>query len=299
MVRFLVGTIVDIGLDRRPVEDMAALLAALDNQATSPPAPPQGLYFVAAEYPTECYAEVHAMIRRPPAALAVAALLACGGAREAPAFIETLEAQRPTRPAVTDALAASRRTAIVEAAETVSPAVVSITVTSTRQASPQTPFDFFFVPPSPREQQSFGTGFIIRSDGVILTNQHVVGGADRIIVTLPDGSDVPATLLGEDPLTDIAVIRVNRARLRTVKTGRSTDLMIGEWVVALGNPFALPAGQRGANGHRGRDQRRQPQHPAGTGPVGAVPRHDPDRRVDQPRQLRRTAGQRAGRGRRA
>jgi serine protease Do len=182
------------------------------------------------------------MIRRPPAALVVVALLACGAAKEAPAFIETLEAQRPTRPAVTDALAASRRTAIVEAAETVSPAVVSITVTSTRQASPQTAFDFFFVPPSPREQQSFGTGFIIRSDGVILTNQHVVGGADRIIVTLPDGSDLPATLLGEDPLTDIAVIRVNRAQLRTVKTGKSTDLMIGEWVVALGNPFAFLLG---------------------------------------------------------
>ncbi len=56
MVRFLVGTMIDIGLDRRPVEDMAALLAAEDNQATSPPAPPQGLYFVAAEYPDTCFA---------------------------------------------------------------------------------------------------------------------------------------------------------------------------------------------------------------------------------------------------
>lgn len=60
MVRFLVGTMVDIALDRRPVEDMAALLIAGDNQATSPPAPPQGLYFVAAEYPAECYLEVPA-----------------------------------------------------------------------------------------------------------------------------------------------------------------------------------------------------------------------------------------------
>jgi tRNA pseudouridine38-40 synthase len=57
MVRFLVGTMVDIGLGRRPLDDMATLLNASDNQATSPPAPPQGLYFVAAEYPVECYLE--------------------------------------------------------------------------------------------------------------------------------------------------------------------------------------------------------------------------------------------------
>ncbi len=174
--------------------------------------------------------------------LGLVAALGCGGREEAPAFVETLEAQRPVRPAATDQVDRSRRTAIVEASETVAPGVVSITVTTTRSVSPQTPFDFFFVPQSPREQQSFGTGFVIRPDGVVLTNQHVVSGADRIIVTLPDGSDVPATLLGEDPLTDIAVVRVNRTMLRTVKTGRSTDLMIGEWVVALGNPFAYLLG---------------------------------------------------------
>ena len=175
--------------------------------------------------------------------LGAALLLAgCGGGEGRPQFVETLEAQRPARPAVADALNGSRRTAIVEAAQTVSPAVVSITVTSTRAVAAQTPFDFFFVPQSPREQQSFGTGFIIRPEGVILTNQHVVGGADKIIVTLPDGSDAQAQLLGEDPLTDIAVIRVDRTGLRTVKTGKSTDLMIGEWVVALGNPFAYLLG---------------------------------------------------------
>ncbi len=57
MVRFLVGTMVDVGLARRPVDDIAMLLASRDNQLTSPPAPPQGLYFVAAEYPAVCYAE--------------------------------------------------------------------------------------------------------------------------------------------------------------------------------------------------------------------------------------------------
>jgi serine protease Do len=168
-------------------------------------------------------------------------LLACGRGDRTPQLVETLQAQRPARPAA-DPIGASRRTAIVEAAERVSPAVVSITVTSTRQATPQTPFDFFFVPQSPREQQSFGTGFVIRSDGIILTNQHVVSGADKIIASLPDGTDHPAQLLGEDPLTDIAVIRIDMKGLKPVTTGKTTDLMIGEWVVALGNPFVYLLG---------------------------------------------------------
>jgi serine protease Do len=150
-------------------------------------------------------------------------------------------AQRPVRPAG-DELSQSRRTAIVEASQRVSPAVVSVTVTTRRQAQPQTPFDFFFVPQSPREQQSFGTGFLIRPDGHIITNQHVVGGAEKIIVTLADGTDLPATLLGEDALTDIAVVRIERRSLPIVTIGHSNDLMIGEWVVALGNPFAYLLG---------------------------------------------------------
>lgn len=186
------------------------------------------------------------LIARPGAGpLALILLIACGGGPEqrSTSFVETLEAQRPASPRrPVDALAASRRTAIVEAAERVSPAVVSITVTSRRQAQAQTPFDFFFVPQSPREQQSFGTGFIIRADGTILTNQHVVSGADKIIVSLPDGTDRTAQLLGEDAVTDIAVIRVDRGGLPTVKTGTSSDLMIGEWVIALGNPFAYLLG---------------------------------------------------------
>ena len=183
------------------------------------------------------------MTRRLASIILPVLLAACGRGERAPEFVETLQAQRPARPApAPEAITATRRTAIVEAAEKVSPAVVSITVTSTRQAQAQSPFDFFFVPPSPREQQSFGTGFVIRPDGVILTNQHVVSGADKIIVSLPDGSDHPAQLLGEDPLTDIAVIRIDMKGLRTVTTGKSTDLMIGEWVVALGNPFVYLLG---------------------------------------------------------
>ena len=140
------------------------------------------------------------------------------------------------------AVSASRRTALVAAADRVSPAVVSINVTSRQQAEPGSPWDFFFVPEGARLVQGYGTGFVIRPSGIIVTNQHVVANAERVVVTLPDGSDLPATVLGEDPLTDIAVLRVKRENLRTVSLGRSNDLMIGEWVVALGNPYAYLLG---------------------------------------------------------
>jgi serine protease Do len=137
---------------------------------------------------------------------------------------------------------AARRTALVAAADRVSPAVVSINVTSRQQEAPRSPWDFFFVPEGARVVQGYGTGFVIRPNGIIVTNQHVVANAERVVVTLPDGSDLPATVLGEDPLTDIAVLRVKRDNLPTVALGHSNDLMIGEWVVALGNPYAYLLG---------------------------------------------------------
>ncbi|MEO8089629.1 MAG: trypsin-like peptidase domain-containing protein [Gemmatimonadales bacterium] len=140
-----------------------------------------------------------------------------------------------------DAANSSRRTALVSAADRVAPAVVSINVTSRQQAR-RSPFDLFFVPEGARVVQGSGTGFVIRSNGIIVTNQHVVSNAERVVVTLPDGSDLPATVVGEDPLTDIAVLKVDRENLPTVALGRSTDLMIGEWVVALGNPYAYLLG---------------------------------------------------------
>jgi serine protease Do len=139
-------------------------------------------------------------------------------------------------------VAGSRRTALVAAADRAAPAVVSINVTSRRRAAPGSPWDFFFVPEGARLVQGYGTGFVIRPDGIILTNQHVVANAERVVVTLPDGSDLPATVVGEDPLTDIAVLRVKRDKVATVSVGRSNDLMIGEWVVALGNPYAYLLG---------------------------------------------------------
>jgi serine protease Do len=134
------------------------------------------------------------------------------------------------------AIDASRRTALVTAAERASNAVVSISASSRREARARSPWDFFFVPERSQLVEGYGTGFVIRPDGIIVTNQHVVANAERVVVTLPDGTDLPATVLGQDPLTDIAALQVKRRGLPTVSPGRSTDLMIGEWVVALGNP---------------------------------------------------------------
>ena len=157
--------------------------------------------------------------------------------------VATAGAQTSARVAeAQNATNSSRNTALVAAADRVSPAVVSINVNSRQQAPRRSPWDFFFVPEGARVVQGYGTGFVLRPDGIIVTNQHVVSNAQRVVVTLTDGSDLPATVLGEDPLTDIAVLRVQRNNLPTVTLGRSTDLMIGEWVVALGNPYAYLLG---------------------------------------------------------
>jgi serine protease Do len=149
----------------------------------------------------------------------------------------------PARAGANAEAGAARRTALVEATERVAPAVVSIHQTARRQVQPRTPWDFFFVPEgTERLVEGYGTGFIIRADGIIVTNQHVVAGAENVTVSLADGTDLPARVLGEDPLTDIAVLKVNRQGLPIAPTGRSTDLMIGEWVVALGNPFVYLLG---------------------------------------------------------
>ena len=170
-------------------------------------------------------------------------MLGCRDSPEPQLTVASAGAQTSARTApVQTAVDASRRTALVAAADRASPAVVSINVSSRQQASPRSPWDFFFVPEGARRVQGYGTGFIIRSAGIIVTNQHVVANAERVVVTLSDGSDLPATVLGEDPVTDVAVLRVQREGLPTVGVGRSTDLMIGEWVVALGNPYAYLLG---------------------------------------------------------
>ncbi len=143
-----------------------------------------------------------------------------------------------------DSISLSRETAIVRASERVSPSVVSVNVIRTQQVRARDPFfdDFFGFPfgggrTTTRQVPSLGSGFVVEDSGVILTNEHVVRGAERILVTFPDGRDMEAELLGADETTDVAVVRVQGSGLPVVPMGRSSDLRIGEWVLALGNPL--------------------------------------------------------------
>ncbi|QTF58026.1 DegQ family serine endoprotease [Stutzerimonas frequens] len=145
--------------------------------------------------------------------------------------------------------------------ESASPAVVNISTKQkvpVRSATAQMPeleglppiFREFFehsIPQMPgapgrgqqREAQSLGSGFIISEDGYVLTNNHVVADADEIIVRLPDRSELEAKLVGADPRSDVAVLKVEGKGLPTVKIGRSDELKAGEWVLAIGSPFGF------------------------------------------------------------
>jgi serine protease Do len=90
-----------------------------------------------------------------------------------------------------------------------------------------------------REAQSLGSGFIISEDGYVLTNNHVVADADEIMVRLPDRSEMQAKLVGADPRSDVALLKIEGDGLPTVKIGSSEELKAGEWVVAIGSPFGF------------------------------------------------------------
>ncbi|NWL79004.1 serine peptidase [Pseudomonas taiwanensis] len=90
-----------------------------------------------------------------------------------------------------------------------------------------------------REAQSLGSGFIISKDGYVLTNNHVVADADEIIVRLSDRSELEAKLIGADPRTDVALLKVEGKDLPIVKIGKSDELKVGSWVLAIGSPFGF------------------------------------------------------------
>ena len=145
-----------------------------------------------------------------------------------------------------------------ELVEKQGPAVVNISTAQTVRAHPQLPqmpnldeddpfFEFFrrFMPPnqgeSPHEfsTRSLGSGFIISADGYILTNAHVVDGADEITVRLTDKREFKAKVIGADKRTDVALIRIDATGLPVVKFGDPNKLKVGEWVLAIGSPFGF------------------------------------------------------------
>jgi len=159
-----------------------------------------------------------------------------------PTESQTVRQPRQERTAIPPSVSAARRTPVVVVAHDVLPAVVNIQTESTirrREVDPFfDPFGFFG---GNREYtaQSLGSGFVWSSDGTIVTNNHVVEGASSITVNFNDGSKLPAKLIGVDPDSDVAVLRVSAKNLTTAPIGISSDLMIGETVVAVGNPFGL------------------------------------------------------------
>jgi serine protease Do len=147
-----------------------------------------------------------------------------------------------------DDISASRTNAIVLAARKVSPAVVSVVVTQTRVVTYDPfgglGFDDFFRDFFPRrayrqEVKSMGSGVVISADGDVVTNAHVVRNATLIKVTLPDNREFPAELEGIDETRDLALLKLKTQGLPAAVLGNSDDLMIGEWSIAIGNPFGF------------------------------------------------------------
>jgi len=142
----------------------------------------------------------------------------------------------------------SRRNAIVRAVERAAPSVVTVNVLAMQYERIVDPFtsdffgSFFFQPRTAvreRPVRGVGSGFVFDRDGHILTNHHVIEGSDYVSVTLPDGRTIEVELVGVDERNDLAVLRAKEADLPTAALGTSEDLMIGEWMIALGNPFGL------------------------------------------------------------
>jgi len=142
----------------------------------------------------------------------------------------------------------SRRTIITETVAQINSAVVGINVTEIREV--QNPFfNPFFDDPffrqffgdrSTRQKVSgLGSGFLISPDGYILTNDHVAGNATQIVVTMTDGKHYDAKIIGTDGVSDVCLLKIEGSDFPYLKLGNSDDILIAEWVIALGNPFGL------------------------------------------------------------
>lgn len=188
------------------------------------------------------------MITRAASLSLLALCAACGDrSQDAPALaVATASAATTAAPdssrstAVAEsALTTQRRTAITEAVARVAPTVVTVQTEIVDRSND--PFDAFNGT-SERVLPGLGSGFIVRGDGVIVTNAHVVAGAKSISVALRDGTTYPARLLGKDETNDLAVLKIEARGLPVAPLGSSDDLIIGEWVIAIGNPYGFLLG---------------------------------------------------------
>ncbi|MCF2971546.1 trypsin-like peptidase domain-containing protein [Synechococcus sp. Nb3U1] len=141
----------------------------------------------------------------------------------------TPESTTPVTPLPDGSLLDAYSQAVTRVAEQVSPAVVNIEVYQQRRTPRR----------GVQEGRGNGSGFVITPDGYILTNSHVVSGATRIEVSLPDGTRTTAELIGDDPDTDLAVIRIHAAPLSAVRLGDSAQVKVGQLAIAIGNPYGF------------------------------------------------------------
>ena len=163
-------------------------------------------------------------------------------------FVEAQNAgfESEQRDSINENLHESRRNAITRTVAAVSPAVVGINVLEVRQYRYRSPWgddpffrQFFGDQTYTQQVQGLGSGFVISPDGYVLTNDHVAGNAKEITITLTNGDKLKADLIGTDATSDISLLKIQGKNLPYIKLGNSDDVLIGEWVIALGNPFGL------------------------------------------------------------
>jgi serine protease Do len=157
-----------------------------------------------------------------------------------------------TRNEINDEISQSRNNSLTEAIRVLSPSVVGINVTQVREIVRHSPWrqynDPYFrrlFPELFKDQRfeqrffSLGSGFIISSDGYVLTNEHVVEHATEIEVTMTNGTKTNARIIGTDQTSDVALLKIDLDDVPFAKLGNSDDIILGEWAIAIGNPFGL------------------------------------------------------------
>ncbi|MEO7521809.1 MAG: trypsin-like peptidase domain-containing protein [Gemmatimonas sp.] len=176
--------------------------------------------------------------------LAAAFAAGCEGASPSytGAQTRTLPTPSPAGPVPAQSVAASRRTAITAAVDRVAPAVVTVQTESVQRV----PADFFEyfngARSAERRSAGIGSGFVVRADGVIVTNAHVIEGSTKVSVAMRDGTTFDARVVGVDETNDLAVVQIEARGLPVAPLGNSTDLLVGEWAIAIGNPFGFVLG---------------------------------------------------------
>ncbi|MCX7930625.1 MAG: trypsin-like peptidase domain-containing protein [Chlorobi bacterium] len=180
--------------------------------------------------------------------VAIGIAASCNAHRQQPIYEESQATTQSANAAITQ----SRRTVITDVAARCSSAIVGINVIEEREIVTSPFSDFFMddpffryffrgVPEFRQRQQirSLGSGFLISSDGYVITNDHVAGRATKIIVTTVGGKKYNAEIIGSDPVTDVTLLKIEGSNFPYLRLGNSNDVIVGEWAIAFGNPFGL------------------------------------------------------------